>query len=113
MLENTAVAKKPLVTEVYTTAQNVMKEALTKGHRVGTAMSLETGWNFVLPEHREASSQAEDPCGEALLLSFGFSMRFFQSSTASRERAFDLAQKVGRRKSAHAFCSGACGPSTP
>ena len=43
----------PLVTEVYTTAQNVMKEAMKAGHRVGTAMSLENGWNFLDPSHRE------------------------------------------------------------
>ena len=43
----------PFLTEVYTTAQAVSKEALKRGHAVGDPMSLETGWNFLNPEHRE------------------------------------------------------------
>ena len=46
-------AKQPLVTEVYTTAQNITKEAQRRGHKVGAALSLETGWNFLLQEHRD------------------------------------------------------------
>ena len=32
--------------EVYTTAQHVSKVARDRGHAVGPALSLETGWNF-------------------------------------------------------------------
>lgn len=49
--------EKPLVTEVYTSAQNVMKEAVRRGHSVGTAMSLETGWDFRLRRHREMAKE--------------------------------------------------------
>ena len=45
----------PLVSEVYTNAQNVMKEARCRGHGVGTAMSLETGWDFLKASHRKAA----------------------------------------------------------
>lgn len=47
--------KNPFVTEVYTTSQNVTKEAARRGHNVGEAMSLDTGWNFLIPAHREAA----------------------------------------------------------
>ena len=43
----------PLVSEIYTTAQNVMREARRRGHSVGTPMSLENGWNFLREDHRE------------------------------------------------------------
>ena len=47
----------PLVTEVYTNSQNVMKEAKRRGHGVGTAMSLETGWDFRKYLHRKQALQ--------------------------------------------------------
>lgn len=50
----------PLVSEIYTTAQNVMKEAERRGHKVGSAMSLENGWNFLLAEHRHRALQVLD-----------------------------------------------------
>ena len=44
--------ERSLVSEVYTTSQNVMREAERRGHKVGPAMSLDNGWNFLLAEHR-------------------------------------------------------------
>ena len=46
-------ASSPLVGEVYTNTQRVMKEAAGRGHRVGTPMSLENGWDFLRQEDRE------------------------------------------------------------
>ena len=47
----------PLVSEVYTNTQRVMKEAARRGHRVGTPMSLETGWNFLNKADREEAKR--------------------------------------------------------
>ena len=47
----------PLVSEIYTNTQRVMKEASRRGHAVGTAMSLETGWNFLKEEDRKRAFQ--------------------------------------------------------
>ena len=47
----------PFVSEVYTNTQRVMREASKRGHRVGTPLSLETGWNFLLADHREQAKQ--------------------------------------------------------
>ncbi|CAK9052098.1 unnamed protein product [Durusdinium trenchii] len=47
----------PFVSEVYTNTQRVMREAARRGHRVGTPMSLETGWNFLDADHREAAKR--------------------------------------------------------
>ena len=47
----------PFVSEVYTNTQRVMKEAVKRGHRVGTAMSLETGWDFLKEEDRKKAFQ--------------------------------------------------------
>ena len=57
---NEAVTGKrssPLLTEVYTTAQNVSKVAAQRGHHVGQAMSLETGWNFLRADHRALAKE--------------------------------------------------------
>ncbi|CAJ1376426.1 unnamed protein product [Effrenium voratum] len=35
---------KTFVTEVYTTTKPILREAARRGHRVGSALSLETGW---------------------------------------------------------------------
>ena len=43
----------PLVSEIYTDAQRILQVAQKRGHRVGPAMSLSTGWDFQLAEHRE------------------------------------------------------------
>ena len=43
----------PLVSEIHTAAQNVMREAQRRGHSVCTPMSLENGWNFLREDHRE------------------------------------------------------------
>ena len=51
------VSKDPLVSEVYTNSQNFMKEALKRGHQVGTPMSLETGWDFRRADHRKRAYQ--------------------------------------------------------
>lgn len=47
----------PLVAEVYTNSQNVLKEAKRRGHVVGSALSLETGWNFLSRLDREAAKK--------------------------------------------------------
>jgi len=47
----------PLVPEVYTNSQNVMREAVRRGHKVGTPMSLETGWDFTRSDHRIRAKQ--------------------------------------------------------
>ena len=52
-----SASHRPLVSEIYTTAQNVMKEAKRRGHSVGTPMSLENGWNFLREDHREKALQ--------------------------------------------------------
>ncbi|CAK9056115.1 unnamed protein product [Durusdinium trenchii] len=65
---------RPFLAEVYTTAQHVSKVARDRGHAVGPALSLETGWNFLLASHRERAKKqlAQDkpfclvlafPCG--------------------------------------------------
>ena len=46
-----------LKSEVYTNSQNLMKEALKRGHQVGTPMSLETGWDFRRADHRKRAYQ--------------------------------------------------------
>ena len=50
----------PLVAEVYTNSQNVLKEARRRGHVVGSALSLETGWNFLSRLDREAAKKKLD-----------------------------------------------------
>ena len=47
----------PLVSEVYTNSQNILREAKKRGHGVGSAMSLETGWNFLSKLDREAAKK--------------------------------------------------------
>ena len=47
----------PLVSEVYTNSQNILKEARRRGHVVGSALSLETGWNFLSRLDREAAKK--------------------------------------------------------
>ena len=48
---------KQFVAEIFTTSQHVTKEAARRGHRVGDALSLDTGWNFLIPSHREAAER--------------------------------------------------------
>ena len=45
--------KKPLVGEVYTNSQRVLREAQRRGHNVGPPMSLESGWNFLEAKDRK------------------------------------------------------------
>ena len=42
------------VSEVFTHTQRVINEAARRGHKVGTPLSLETGWDFLREEDREA-----------------------------------------------------------
>lgn len=51
------LCSQPLVTEVYSHTERVKKEARKRGHRTGDTMSLETGFNFLLPEDRERAKQ--------------------------------------------------------
>ena len=46
------LGEMPLVAEVFTSTQRVQKEAMKRGHRVGTPMSLETGFDFLREDHR-------------------------------------------------------------
>ena len=68
---------KPFVTEVYTSAENVMKEARKRGHNVGQSMSLETGWNFLDANDRfKAYNKIRDEKPFCVVLAFpcnGFS----------------------------------------
>ncbi|CAL1128158.1 unnamed protein product [Cladocopium goreaui] len=70
-------AVKPFVTEVYTSAENVMKEARKRGHNVGQSMSLETGWNFLDANDRfKAYNKIRDEKPFCVVLAFpcnGFS----------------------------------------
>ena len=56
-ISSVSLEPPPLVSEIFTTTQRVQKEAERRGHSTGTAMSLETGWNFLLPEHRERAKE--------------------------------------------------------
>ena len=51
-----------MCSEVYSATEAVVKEAQRRGHRTGTTMSLETGWDFTKRLDREA--------GRATLQSF-------------------------------------------
>ena len=42
------------VSEVFTHTQRVINEAARRGHKVGTPLSLQTGWDFLREEDREA-----------------------------------------------------------
>ena len=51
------------VSEVFTTVQRIIKAAANKGHSVGSAMCLETGWNFLKAADRRAGQgEAIPPC---------------------------------------------------
>ena len=50
-----SVMPKTLVSEIYTTTERVMKSAKKKGHKVGSSLSLETGWNFCKKLDRQAA----------------------------------------------------------
>ena len=54
-LEPAATDDAPLLTEVFTTVQQVIKQAQRRGHLTGTPMSLETGWNFLNVLDRKAA----------------------------------------------------------
>ena len=45
--------RSPFLSEIYTDAQRIVKVAKKRGHNVGPAMSLSTGWDFQLASHRE------------------------------------------------------------
>ena len=51
--EHNSDPTRPFVAEVFTNSRNVMKEAMRRGHVVGSAMSLENGWNFLRRRDRE------------------------------------------------------------
>ncbi|CAJ1404860.1 unnamed protein product [Effrenium voratum] len=51
---------KTFVTEVYTTTKPILREAARRGHRVGSALSLETGWNFLRALDRRAARKLID-----------------------------------------------------
>ena len=71
---------KPFVTEVYTSAENVMKEARKRGHNVGQSMSLETGWNFLDANDRfKAYNKIRDE--KPFCVGFSFSLQWFQPSS--------------------------------
>ena len=81
----------PLVSEVYTNAQNVMKEARCRGHGVGTAMSLETGWDFLKASHRKAAiAKVKEEKPFCLVLAFPCGP---WSPLMNLRPSFDLARK--------------------
>ena len=45
----------PFITEVYTDTEPVAREARKRGLRAGESLTLSTGWNFLLEEHRTAA----------------------------------------------------------
>ena len=45
------------ISEFFTTVQRIIKEAANKGRSVGSAMSLETGWNFLKATDRRAAKE--------------------------------------------------------
>ena len=45
----------PFVTEVYTDTEPVAREARRRCLRAGESLTLSTGWNFLLEEHRTAA----------------------------------------------------------
>jgi hypothetical protein len=59
-LEPAASDGAPLLTEVFTTVQQVIKQAQPRGHLTGTPMSLETGWNFLNVLDRKAALRQID-----------------------------------------------------
>ena len=77
-------ADKPFLTEVYTNSQNVTKEAERRGHRVGDAPSLETGWNFLIPSHRGQALQKIKTEKPYCVVCFGFSMWTIQPSSETQ-----------------------------
>ena len=75
----------------YPRVQSVMREARARGHGVGTAMSLETGWNFLDASHRKAAFdlvKSEKPY--CLVLAFPCGP---WSPLMNLKPAFDLAKK--------------------
>lgn len=47
--------KGVFVSEIFTTVQRVIKEAAKKGHSVGSALSRESGWDFLKTADRKAA----------------------------------------------------------
>ena len=63
--------RRPLVGEIYTATEQVMRQAQRRGHRVSSSMSLENGWDFLQASHRKACIRKvmeEDPY--CLILAF-------------------------------------------
>lgn len=59
-LEPAATNGKPLVTEVFTTVQQVINQAQQRGHLTGTPTSLETVWKFLNALDRKAALKQID-----------------------------------------------------
>ena len=70
-LEPPSLDRKPLLTEVFTKVQRVIRQVRKRGHSTGTPMSLETGWNFLLESDRKAAmKQIAEEAPYLLVLSF-------------------------------------------
>lgn len=50
VMKATFAPRGTMVKEIYTTVEHVRKEALRRGHRAGSSLSLESGWDFLQPE---------------------------------------------------------------
>ncbi|CAK9113846.1 Uncharacterized protein (Fragment) [Durusdinium trenchii] len=81
--------------EVYTNTQRVMREAARRGHRVGTPMSLETGWNFLDADHREAAKRLNSSVNLEEILEKGrILMRFALELAAIQHEAGDWEEAI-------------------
>ena len=70
-IDLTACDEKPFVSEVYTTSQRVLKEASKRGHKIGSALSLDTGCDFLNPAHRQkAIDKLKEEKPEFLVVAF-------------------------------------------
>lgn len=90
-IDLTVNEKNPLVTEVFTTSQRVTKTAARKGHKVGEAMSLDTGWDFRRERDRQLAYElVERTKPEFLVIAFPcgpFSpLQFLRRSTTYEAR---------------------------
>ena len=66
-----SVMPKALVSEVYTTTERVAKSARKRGHKVGSSLSLESGWDFTrLLDRRAARKLIAEEMPYFLILAF-------------------------------------------
>ena len=54
---DTAPGQAPLVGELYTETEPVSNAALRRGHQIATSITLNTGYNLLLPKHRQRATK--------------------------------------------------------